>query len=80
MESIPASKFKATCLALLEKVKTTGQPILVTRRGVAMAKLVPPDPPRPPRSWLGSMQGSARVLGDVVAPATDPADWESSRG
>jgi len=33
MEEIAISKFKATCLAVLEKVKKTGQPVLVTRFG-----------------------------------------------
>ena len=37
MEKIAISKFKATCLAVLEKVRKTGQPVLVTRFGHAVA-------------------------------------------
>ncbi len=33
MEEIAISKFKATCLAVLERVRKTGQPVLVTRFG-----------------------------------------------
>jgi hypothetical protein len=33
MEEIAISKFKATCLAVLEKVRKTGKPVLVTRFG-----------------------------------------------
>jgi len=39
MEEIAISKFKATCLAVLEKVKKTGQPILVTRFGHPVAQI-----------------------------------------
>ena len=45
-EVVTISKFKATCLAVLDKVKRTGKPILVTRRGEAIATITPP--PEPP--------------------------------
>ncbi|MGH9042311.1 MAG: type II toxin-antitoxin system prevent-host-death family antitoxin, partial [Acidimicrobiia bacterium] len=32
-DAIPISKFKATCLAVLEEVRRTGRPVVVTRRG-----------------------------------------------
>ena len=42
MEEIAISKFKATCLAVLERVRKTGQPILVTRFGQVIAEIRPP--------------------------------------
>jgi hypothetical protein len=33
VETINAASFKATCLALLDKVEKMGQPIRVTKRG-----------------------------------------------
>ena len=42
MEEIAISKFKATCLAVLEKVRKTGKPVLVTRFGQPVAEVVPP--------------------------------------
>ncbi len=44
-ETIMISKFKATCLAVLNKVKQTGQPVLVTRRGEPIALIEPPPQP-----------------------------------
>ena len=41
IEEIPISQFKATCFALLAKVKRTGRPILVTRNGEPIAQVVP---------------------------------------
>lgn len=40
---IQASEFKARCLALLDQVASTGEEIVVTKRGRPVAKLVPID-------------------------------------
>jgi len=77
MEEIAISKFKATCLAVMERVRRTRQPVLVTRFGEPVAEIVPPSPPPRPESWLGCMAGTAEIVGDVVAPARDPEDWEA---
>jgi prevent-host-death family protein len=79
MEEIAISKFKATCLAVLERVRKTRKPIRVTRFGKPVAEVVPPsDPPRP-KTWLGSMKGTVRITGDIIAPASDESDWEALR-
>lgn len=79
VESIAISEFKATCLAVLERVRQSGQPILVTRRGEPMAEIVPPSPAAGGGSWLGSARGTGEILGDLVAPAADPQEWEALR-
>lgn len=76
-ETIAISKFKATCLAVLERVRRTGRPVLVTRFGDPIAQVVPPPLAARPSRWLGSMQGRARIVGDIITPATDPADWNA---
>lgn len=74
MDEMAISEFKATCLAALERVRRTGQPLLVTRRGVPVAQVVPPPPPVKKESAFGAMAGEAEELGDIVAPL--PAeDW-----
>ena len=78
-EEIAISKFKARCLAVLEQVRRSGQPIRVTRFGKPVAEIVPPAPPKPEGSWLGSMVGTMEISGDIVAPASDPDDWEVGR-
>jgi prevent-host-death family protein len=79
MEQISISKFKATCLAVLERVRKTGAPVLVTRFGTPVAEIVPPPLAERPKSWLGSMKASARIVGDIVSPAGDADDWEVLR-
>jgi len=76
-ETIPISKFKATCLSLLGQVKRTGKSILVTRKGEPIALVTPPPPPPKPKSWLGSMRGSVTIEGDIISPAADEKDWEA---
>lgn len=79
MESIAIFEFKATCLSVLEKVRRTGQPILVTRRGEPVAEIVPPARPSATRDWIGSAVGSGRIVGELVAPAADPSEWTAFR-
>lgn len=77
MEEIAVSKFKATCLALLDRVKRTGVPVLVTRKGEPLALVVPPPPPDRRRPWLGALQGTGKIVGDVISPAIPGEEWES---
>ena len=79
LERVTISKFKATCLALLEKVKRTGEPILVTRKGEPIAQVIPAPPPEKPKAWLGSFQSSGKIVGDVMSPALNESDWEILR-
>ncbi len=78
MEEIAISKFKATCLAVLERVRKTGQPVLVTRFGEPVAEVVPPVP-KPGKRVLGAMRGTIRIVGDIVGPISDPDDWDVLR-
>lgn len=71
------SKFKATCLATLERVRRTGRPLRVTRFGKPIADIVPASPERPPRDWLGSLRGSLEIRGDIVAPSSQLTRWEA---
>ena len=76
MEEIAISKFKATCLAVLERVRKTRKPVRVTRFGEPVAEVVPPSAKPKKKSWLGCMQGTGRIVGDIVSPASDEEDWE----
>ena len=78
MDDISISKFKATCLAVLERVRLTREPVIVTRRGVPVAEIKPP--PATKGRWLGCMQGSVEIVGNIVdAPAEPESAWEALR-
>lgn len=77
METLSISKFKATCLARLAKVKRTGQPLLITRKGEPIAEVTPPSPPKVSSGWLGSLRSTGRIVGDIVSPAGALDDWDA---
>ena len=41
MRTMPAGEFKAKCLAVMDEVQATGQPVIVTKRGKPVARLTP---------------------------------------
>jgi prevent-host-death family protein len=77
VETIAVSKFKATCLAVLQRVKRTGRPIRVTRFGKPVADVVPPRAAPSDGGWLGCMAGRAEITGDVVGPVGDAGEWKA---
>lgn len=78
MKEISISKFKATCLAVLERVRKTGEPVLVTRFGHPIAEINPPSGAKGiPR--LGGGIGTGVVLGDIVGPIGDISEWEAAQ-
>lgn len=76
-EEIAISKFKATCLAVLEQVRKTGRPVRITKFGKPLADIVPPTASGGRKSWLGAMRGTGTILGDIVGPSTDPSEWDA---
>jgi len=79
MEEIAISEFKAKCLAILDRVEKTKQPIRVTRRGKPVAEVVPPSPTESPANWFDSMVDAFDITGDIVSPATEESEWEALR-
>ncbi len=76
---IPVSEFKAKCLSLVDQVNKTKTPLTITKRGTPVAELVPISPEIDRKKWLGSMAGTAKILGDIVSPVIDPDDFEVLR-
>lgn len=69
---IPAAQFKAECLRLLDEVAQRRRPIIVTKRGKPVAKLVPVD--QRPVDPFGCMAGTAKICGDILNPIED-LEW-----
>ncbi|PYN77259.1 MAG: hypothetical protein DMD96_24205 [Candidatus Rokuibacteriota bacterium] len=77
-DEVSISRFRATCFAWLAKVKRTGRPILVTRKGEPIAQIIPP-PPRRTVFRLGSLRATGRITGDILSPAAPENKWETGR-
>ena len=73
MKRIAAGEFKARCLMLMEDVRSTREPLVITKRGKPVAKLVPADDDKD--DFIGRLEGVFRVVGDIESPIDG---WESS--
>jgi len=72
--SIGAGDFKAKCLKLLDYVADSREPLIITKHGKAVAKLVP----MPPETTLfGAMAHSVKQEGDIISPLDN--EWEACR-
>jgi prevent-host-death family protein len=74
MKTMPAAQFKARCLKVMDAVRATREPVVITKRGLPVAKLVPAD--GRPEDVFGCMRGEVEIVGDIVSPAVPLEDWE----
>ena len=63
MKTIPAARFKAQCLALLDKVDPEG--IVITKHGKPVARLVPVETES--ASLIGKFKGRIRIRGKSLS-------------
>ncbi|MGH9481307.1 MAG: type II toxin-antitoxin system Phd/YefM family antitoxin [Terriglobales bacterium] len=75
MKRMQAGEFKAHCLRVMKDVHATGEPVIVTKRGVPLVKLVPAG--KGGSRLLGSMAGKVKILGDIEGPAVPAEQWGS---
>ena len=69
---VAAAEFKANCLRLMDEVAQQRRPIVITKRGKPVAKLVPVETHA--IDLFGRMAGSIKICGDIVNPIED-AGW-----
>jgi len=79
MRTIRATDFKAKCLAILDEVERTGEPVTILKRGRVVARLLPPVPAEG-RYPQHALFGTVRVVGDVIDPVLPAEDWDAERG
>lgn len=72
--SIGAGDFKAKCLQLLDDVAERREPLVITKRGKPVARLVPMPPEI---SLFGALAGSVVDESDIIAPIE--IEWDAAR-
>lgn len=70
-EKMKARKFKVECLEVIERVKRTKKKVVITKRNIPIAKIVPIEEQE--AKIFGRFQGTIRFLGDIVNPIN--ATW-----
>ena len=71
MESLSVSKFKATCLSVLQDVKNQKKRVVITKRGEPIAEVIPynrDDKDVP-------LKDTVTFMGDIISPVAEQ-DWE----
>lgn len=73
MITVQASEFKAKCLQMMDQVAATGEPILITKRGRPVARLMPPERKR---FYIGALKGMISIPddADIISPTGE--SWE----
>ncbi len=77
MKKIAAGKFKAQCLKIMEQVRTTREPVLITKRGQPLAKLIPVE--KASDDFIGRLEGIFTIVGDIESPIVPWEDWDALR-
>jgi prevent-host-death family protein len=73
VKTISASEFKKRCLAVVEEVNSTREPVLITKRGKPVARLMPAGKPA---KFIGRLKGIFKIVGDIESPIVPPEAWE----
>ena len=75
MEEVHLSNFKENIYSIIDTVINSRQPILISDKGKTLVKIVP-FTQRESTSWLGSMRGTGKIIGDIISPAENSHVWE----
>lgn len=73
MKTMAAGKFKDICLQALDEVANTRRPLVITKRGRPVAKLVPIAAETRKRSLAGS------IVAETGDPFTTAEVWDADR-
>ena len=71
---VGAGDFKSTCLKLLDDVARNRIPLVITKHGRPVAKLVPMPPDIP---LFGALSGSVLREADIESPID--VEWDAAR-
>ena len=76
MIRVTVTECKRDALKLLEHVRVSGEVVVVTKQGRAIAQLGPCQLRAEDRN-LGQFRDDAVIVGDIVGPSVDPREWGS---
>jgi prevent-host-death family protein len=77
MKQIRASAFKTQCLKVMDEIQATGEPVIVTKRGKPVVKVVPVESEKD--DIFGFMAGKFTIVGDIESPVVPLKQWKITR-
>lgn len=69
-----AGKFKAHCLSVMKDVQATGEPVVITKRGTPVVKVVPVESDE--NELFGFLAGEFKITGDIESPVVPTSAWK----
>ncbi len=72
-----ASVFKARCLNVMDEIQSTGEPVIVTKRGKPVVKIVPAESGK--KDIFGFMADKFDIVGDIESPTVPLKDWKITK-
>jgi prevent-host-death family protein len=67
MREMSVKQFRASCLAVLDRVQQTKEPVLIIKQGRPVAKLIPVKESQA-EEFLGRLEGIVQIIGEIEAP------------
>lgn len=74
-KKIPAGKFKAECLKIMDDVQQKKIHIIITKRNIPVAEMIPIEGKK--RSSFGWMKDTGKVIGNIIEPIDEV--WDATR-
>ena len=76
METINITDFKTQCLAVLDRVQSTGESVLILKRGCPVAELLPARRSQAEYPQM-ELEGTVTIIGDIIEPVIPEEHWDS---
>lgn len=83
MRTMGAGEFKAKCLAVMDEVAATGEPVLITKRGKPVVRILAPEEALKRKVDVDSIHRALRGLvsvtdnsDDLIGPIFPVDDWD----
>lgn len=70
---IPAGKFKAECLKIMDEVQQKKIHVIITKRNIPVAEMVPIKEKK--RSSFGWMKNTGKINSDIIDPIDE--EWDA---
>jgi len=74
---VSVTEFKAKCLNLIDQVHKYGEPVIITKHGTVIAKLVAEHPIKPIDEVRKKLAGSLKTYQDPFEPAIPEQEIEA---
>lgn len=74
-KTVSTSALKTHCSSIIDNVRRDREPVLVTKRGRPVAKIIPLQP-ETSDSLFGFAKGNVTIVGDIIEPID--VEWEAA--